>query len=78
MAARLNLGYRAVHPKDLGAEYNAAQENGDLIWGFDVVVDCSGMRFSFPVKYFCIYFILTGEQTFKKHTLKMLIIRDNS
>ena len=42
MAARLNLGYRAVHPKDLGAEYNSAQENGDLIWGFDVVVDCSG------------------------------------
>ena len=43
MAGRLNLGYQAVHPKDLGAEHNQAQESGDLIWGFDVIVDCSGL-----------------------------------
>ncbi|XP_066931972.1 uncharacterized protein [Clytia hemisphaerica] len=44
MAARLNLGYPARHPKDIGDDYKAAETNGDLTWGFDVIVDCSGNK----------------------------------
>ena len=47
MAARLNLGYPARHPKDIGDDYKAAEANGDLTWGFDVIVDCSGGFFCF-------------------------------
>ena len=42
MAARLNLGFEALHPKDLAERYDAAMKAGDETWGFDVIVDCTG------------------------------------
>jgi len=42
MAGRLDLGFPSVHPKELGDQYEEAQKNGDEIWGFDVIVDCTG------------------------------------
>jgi len=45
MAARLNLGYPALHPRELAESYKKAEAEDDVTWGFDVVVDCSGKCF---------------------------------
>lgn len=43
MAERLDLGFKPLHPKVLSEQYAHAQETGDDRWGFDVIVDCTGM-----------------------------------
>ena len=45
MASRLDLGFPAVKPGQVNQEMLAAQEEGDETWGFDLIVDCTGMIF---------------------------------
>ena len=42
-AAKLDLGYPSVHPNSLKSDYEDALKNGDETWGYDVVVDCTGI-----------------------------------
>ena len=43
MASRLDLGYKVLHPKEIAASADEAQKQGDETWGYDVIVDCTGV-----------------------------------
>jgi len=44
MAARLSLGFSAVHPNTLQEQSEKAKAENDETWGFDVIVDCTGNK----------------------------------
>ena len=43
MASRLDLGFPALKPGEVNREMREAQERGDEAWGFDLIVDCTGL-----------------------------------
>ena len=43
MAKHLDLGYKVVHPNVVNAEQEKAVELKDETWGYDLIVDCTGM-----------------------------------
>ena len=45
MASRLDLGFPAVKPSEINKEMKEAQEAGDETWGFDLIVDCTGLYY---------------------------------
>ena len=43
MAARLGLGYKVYRPREITAMAEKARECDDETWGFDLIVDCTGV-----------------------------------
>lgn len=42
IASRLNLGFRVCSPKVIKQEHEKALSENDDIWGYDLIVDCTG------------------------------------
>ncbi len=41
-ACNLGLGLKVVHPENLFNQYQEARRTGNVDWGFDIIVDCTG------------------------------------
>lgn len=42
IAQKLDFGFQVVHPEILVSEARNAKLDGDVDWGFDIVIDCTG------------------------------------